>query len=139
MTPEEIIEQLNSICLAQDFVSRSANLIDGWTSTGAGVETVGPILQFMEEHPAIDLGAPGPLVHFIEGFCQKGYEERLVDSVQRKPTSATVWLLNRIINGEMAPHARQKFIELMSGVLSNRSANDAARELAGRFLHRLNR
>src|SRR5574338_93795 len=99
MTAKDIRDQLLRISTADDFAARSAELTDVWSSAGAGLETVEPVLQFMEEYPAIDFGMPGALVHFVERFYRKGYEEKLVESVQRKPTSVTVWMLNRVING----------------------------------------
>ena len=58
-----------------------------WSSKSVGPEALEPILHFMGEHPKIDFGVPGPLVHFVETFYRIGYEEKLIESVQRKPTS----------------------------------------------------
>src|SRR5258706_1872315 len=99
MASKEISDQLEAIASAEDFATSSAELTEAWSSTQVGIECVGPILRFMEEHPGLDYGMPGPLVHFIEEFYLKGYEERLIESVARKPTMLTVWMLNRVLNG----------------------------------------
>ena len=73
---------------------------------------VEPILKLMELYPLADFGAPGELVHFMEEFYKKGYEELLYESFKRRPTLHTVEMVNRIINDE-AFSDRQKFIELL--------------------------
>jgi hypothetical protein len=57
-----------------------------------------PLLYaFMERLEAADLGSPGPLVHTLETW--PGYRPLLVESMQRKPTPLTVWMANRVLNG----------------------------------------
>ena len=50
----------------------------------------------MEDFPEADFGQPGPLTHFVEGFYKSGYEELLYQSIKRKPTLHTIWMVNRI-------------------------------------------
>lgn len=54
------------------------------------------LFVFMENNPNIDYGMLGPIVHFMESYYKKGYEDELLKSVKRKPTQHTVWMLNRI-------------------------------------------
>ena len=63
------------------------------------LDSVQPLLRLMERHPLTDFGSPGPIVHFVERFYKKGYEEELLLSLKRMPTLHTVWMLNRLING----------------------------------------
>ena len=37
------------------------------------------VFSFMERHPEVDFGAPGPFVHFLEDYAGRGYEELLLD------------------------------------------------------------
>jgi hypothetical protein len=67
----------------------------------------------MEDHSDLDFGTPGPLVHFVECFHRKGYESKLVESVERKPTSHTLWMLNRLINGTDEGEERRRLVDLM--------------------------
>lgn len=53
----------------------------------------------MERLPDSELGTPGPLVHTMEKHVGS-YESLLVDSVKRKPTDLSVWMVNRILNGQ---------------------------------------
>jgi hypothetical protein len=125
MTEAEITNQLAGISSEADLAERSEELVDLWTSESAGLEVVEPILRFMEAHPVWDYGMPGPLVHFVERFYGKGYEQRLIDSIDRKPTFHTVWMLNRIINGQKTPETRKLFIDVMTKAERNRLADDA--------------
>lgn len=97
------------------------------------------ILHFIEAHPEIDFSTPGPLVHFMERFHGKGYEERLAESLRRKPTSATVWMLNRVINGTKSIDLRRQWIETMQDAGRNPRADRNAVQRVAHFLERLSR
>ena len=98
-----------------------------------GIEAVEPLLQLMERHPLVDFGVPGAIVHFVERFCRKGYEELLVESIKRKPTMHTVWMLNRIINGS---ENKKDYIELMNAIIDCDEVEDEIRNQARAFMNR---
>lgn len=138
MTPKEITDQLERLLHADDFASSSTELVDCWNSADLGVEALEPILRFMEEHPSADFGTPGALVHFIEKFYRHGYEERLLQSISRKPTQHTVWMLNRVINGTKVPATKQVFVEAMVRAKSHPLADPNTMNQIDRFLERIN-
>ncbi|HAL02184.1 MAG TPA: hypothetical protein DCP07_02405 [Lachnospiraceae bacterium] len=70
------------------------------------------LFMFMENNPNIDYGMPGPIVHFMESYYKKGYEDELLKSVKRKPTQHTVWMLNRVLN-DVNLIGREKYIGVM--------------------------
>jgi|GEM_PF-134380 len=80
-------------------------------------DAVEPILMLIEHSPDIDYGGPGPLGSFLESFYRKGYEEKLVESVTRKPTVYTIHLLERMINDPDDPNQSVYLSLLMSIVL----------------------
>jgi hypothetical protein len=137
MTPTDITDQLEGIAADPEFAARAAELTDSWSSVGAGPETIAPILQFIEAHPTVEFGAPGPLVHFVERFFRQGYEERLVESIQRKPTAHTIWMLNRVINGTKDADARQNLIAILESASRSPLADNNTRQIADRLLTRL--
>ncbi len=96
---EELITRLNVLVLEEDFLDRAEEIIEEIGENPNAFDAVEPILVLMENNPEVDYGTPGPLVHFVEGFYKNGYEEKLTDSLTRKPIKHTVWMLNRIING----------------------------------------
>ena len=139
MTNTDITGQLEAIASVEDFATASAALTDTWLSLGAGIEVVEPILRFMEGHPSIEYGMPGALVHFVERFYEKGYEESLIRSTNRKPTLSTIWMLNRVINGATMPDKRQLLIEILQQAKSHPSAVEPTLQRITAFLHRLSR
>jgi hypothetical protein len=129
-----VTTQLEGIADAgDDFVYESDQLTDTWKNEPKSPDVVEAILRFMEGHPDIDYGAPGPLVHFVETF--PGYELKLIESVERQPTSHTVGMLNRVINGKRDnPPERQAVILVMERVLENAAADALTRQRAFDFL-----
>ena len=95
------------------------------------LDTVQPLLRLMERHPLTDFGSPGPIVHFVERFYKKGYEEELLLSLKRMPTLHTVWMLNRLINGT---DQAEVYLELLKEISENASYNKEIREEALHFL-----
>lgn len=141
MTDKTVSEQLEAIALAEDFASSTAELTEAWSAADVGFESVEQILRFMEEHPELDYGSPGPLVHFIEEIYMKGYqeyEEVLIGSVNRRPTIMTVWMLNRLLNIAEEPVKRQTLIRTMRQAASSLNVNKGTLELIQGFLERLN-
>jgi hypothetical protein len=138
MTSKDISEQLEAIASPDDVASSTAELTEAWSAANVGVESLEPILRFMEEHPDLEYGMPGPLVHFIEEFSLKGYEERLIESVGRRPTILTVWMLNRVLNGTKEPAKRQALVRAMRQAASNPKTGKATLERIQGFLERLN-
>jgi hypothetical protein len=139
MTAREITEQLERIGSIdiENFELHSSKLVDRWISDGVGFEAVEPILQFMENHPDVDLGTPGALVHFSEKFYRHGYEEKLLESLSRKPVPHSIWMLNRLINGTKESATRQRYVDAMIRAKSHRLiTSDALNDING-FLKRL--
>ena len=95
------------------------------------LDSVQPLLRLMERHPLTDFGSPGPIVHFVERFYQKGYEEELLLSLKRMPTLHTVWMLNRLINGT---DQAEVYLELLKEISENTSYDKEIREEALHFL-----
>ena len=127
MRAKEIAEQVEALAeCGDDFVTRAYELTDAWAAAGADLEAVEPILRFMENHPSIDFGSPGPLVHFVERFHGPAYVDALVASVRRRPTAHTAWMLNRAVNGASSPAERRALIEAMREAREHPLADEAA-------------
>ena len=138
MTPEEIIRQLEGIADAgDDFPAKSSTLAESWLAARVGSEAVESILRFMEEHPGVDYGTPGALVHFVERFGKKDYDDKLLASVERKPVAHTVWMLNRMINGAKTPQELEPLVTVMDRVTRNPQADTETVQSATEFLEGL--
>ena len=110
------LEILNNSVLRENFLDVVYKVIEEIEGYEEFLEAVESILELMEQNPNIDFGSPGPLVHFVEQFYGKGYEEKLVQSIQRLPTTHTVWMLNRIINRSNG-YQKNYYLDVLLNVL----------------------
>jgi len=139
MKAEEVTAQLEAIASDALFEYKSTLLVDEWTSAGVGDEHNEAILRFMERHPEVDYGPPGALVHFMErsykdgGPASERWDSLVVESMRRRPTSHTSWLLNRLINGG-DPEKRQHFLDVMSEAAEHPDADELTRDSIRGFL-----
>jgi hypothetical protein len=76
-------------------------------------------------------------VHFVEKFYGRGYEPEFLASITRRPTTHTVWLLNRIINGTRQAAGRERLIDILRQTENHSAADAQAKRLATHFLQRL--
>jgi hypothetical protein len=137
MNPNDVLQSLQAIATSDHFVHEAYQLTEKWETEPDSDKAVDPILSFLEEHPDVDVGSPGPLVHFVEKFYRHGYEAKLLDSLHRKPVAHTVWMLNRIINGAKDPVQKQPYVKAMSEVKDHPLADAIAREQASHYLDRI--
>lgn len=94
-------------------------------------EAVPAIFRFFEANSDKDLGSPGPLVHFLEE--ENDYLIELEQSVLRKPTNLTVWIINRIINGA-EPKDREHWLAILAKVINHPEADAEAMQSAKEFI-----
>ena len=114
-----------------DFIEVMDDCMQEIEESGIGLQAVEPLLQLMERHPLSDFGMPGSIVHFVEKFYKRGYEQLLISSVERRPTMHTVWMLNRVKNGE---ENQQEYIEILNAIFHNEDVEEEIRNSARDFL-----
>ena len=102
-----------------DFATSMTEISDALEQAENNFEAIGPILELIERNPDLNYGAPGPLAHFMEAYYKKGYEELLVNSIKRKPTEYTLFLLHRVMNDTHNPN-HLAFLDLMKKVSLNK-------------------
>lgn len=139
MNPNDLFQSLQAIATSSDFVFQAYRLTEKWSAESDSYKAVEPILLFLEEHPDLDVGSPGPLVHFVEQFSGDKYEAKLLESLRRKPTAHTLWMLNRIINGVKNSDEKRPYVNAMSEAKDHPLANSIARQEASDFLDRIQR
>ncbi|WP_066069661.1 hypothetical protein [Neobacillus soli] len=122
----------NSVCI-EDFIHIAYDVVEEIESYENAFDAVEPILKLIEQNPDVDFGSPGPLVHFVEQFYGDGYEEKLVQSIQRFPTSHTVWMLNRIINGTTGDQKRY-YLNVFQDVLNSHNISNQLSSITKEFL-----
>jgi hypothetical protein len=89
------------------------------------------MFRTMERLDGVDLGTPGSLVHTLETW-PGGYEQMLAQSVRRKPTPLSVWMVNRILNA--SPPDAEAWMALLRSVANNPVASDEAKADAKGFI-----
>lgn len=114
-----------------DFIDIMDDCMREIEESGIGLQAVEPLLQFIERHPLSDFGMPGSIVHFVEKFYKKGYEQLLIASVKRRPAMHTVWMLNRVKNGE---ENQQGYIKILNDSVHNKDIEEEIRNSARNFL-----
>ena len=88
------------------------------------------LFRLLERHPDYDFGAPGAVVHFLESMDRADYEQLLLDSFKRQPTTHTTWMLHRLMNACSGAHyARLKEELLRASRSTDESIARRAREL----------
>jgi hypothetical protein len=137
MKAAEVTEELEQLAGGDDddIVPRARELTERWTLAGVGIEAAEPVLRFMESHPSIDFGSPGPLVHFVERLDRPAYVQCLIASLARKPTSLTAWMLNRAINAATDATTRRALVETMQLACRHPAADAGALVAINGFLH----
>ena len=133
---ERIIQQLEHLIHKAhvsgdkyDFIEPAHELCGELEDLDEPFEAVEPIFRLIERSPDIDFGGPGPLGAFMESFCNEGYEEQLIESVQRKPTEYTLHLLQSAMTDNNDPR-QPAYIELMIRVARDQSQSEQIRHEA---------
>jgi hypothetical protein len=91
-----------------------------------------PILfRTIERLDGVELGTPGSLVHTLESWSG-GYEKLLAQSVRRKPTPLSVWMVNRILNAR--PLDAESWMSLLHSVTENPAASAETKTEAEHFI-----
>jgi hypothetical protein len=137
MKTDTLEDRLLKVANSTDALSQLESLTQELRESGADVTAVQPILMFMEAHADIDMGGPGPLVHFVEQFFGAGYEAELLASITRRPTAHAVWMLNRVINGTKTSADRQKLIIELQAAEHHPAADSETRQRVASFMKRL--
>ena len=125
-----LLEKLEASVGSDWFEMDSEEIMSLLEGVGAGPEIIGDLLGIMERHPLDDFGMPGAMVHYIENYYPD-YLPQLVDSVQRAPALATVWMLHRCMNGSQD---KAPLLRILTEVANNGNADNTIREQARSLL-----
>lgn len=130
---DTVIKEIERAVGTDDFEFIMEENIMKLEADGVGIEAVTPLLELMERHPMDDFGMPGAIVHFVERFYKNGYEELLIESVKKRPTIHTVWMLNRVMNGS---ENKNDYLEIMKEVTERSDVEEAIKSSASKFMDR---
>ena len=137
MNTQEIIAELNSMIINDvedyDAVEKINMLMDELEKNNDSHLACGAMISLLERNPEFEFGTPGEPVHTLEDHPGH-YEEFLYQSLNRKPTDMTVWMLNRIINAEENEGAKKEQLKLMRKCASNPQADKLAKSSARNYI-----
>lgn len=124
--------QLKEAMLEEDFYETN-DVIGKIKREENGLEYISAIFGIMEKNPNVDYGIPGPIVHFMETYYKKGYEDLLLQSVINIPTSHTVWMLNRVMNDPTLVE-KSKYLKVLKNSLSRDDIPKSVKEEIKEFI-----
>ncbi len=128
---ENLIKEMEEQIDSDDFEEVQEKCLLQIEEEDLGISVVEPLLRFMERHPLSDFGMPGAIVHYMEQFYKKGYEDLLTASVVRRPTLHTVWMINRIKN---AGESSDKYETILNDILQKQDVEEEIKNAAKEFL-----
>ena len=112
MTKEQIVSALKAAAKPYESYYIDDEVGEAMMQLSNPFDLVEPILEIIGTNPTVDFGMPGELVRFVESFYKKGYEELLIASVKKNPTSHNIWMVHRCYNDINNP-MREKFKALI--------------------------
>ena len=132
MTKEQIIEALRNTAKPYEEYYIDDEILNAMIQYPNPYELVEPILEIIGTNPLVDFGLPGDLVYFVEKFYKKGYEELLISSVRKNPTSHNIWMVHRCYNDTENP-LHGKFAQLISDLKNDASVSDEVKNAIDEF------
>ncbi|WP_143406478.1 hypothetical protein [Estrella lausannensis] len=92
---EDIIADFEDFSIEGDYMQKISKLTDELIGTGKPELALDAMLAILERYPDEEIGSPGPLAHAIEK-CP-GFEPKLLQSIERMPSTLSIWILYRLI------------------------------------------
>jgi hypothetical protein len=140
MTSDELKEQLYEIACSEDGSLQCDSLCTELIESDAGLETVDAILDYLGSFDDESLCCGGgykakeSLMHFVERFSGRGYEQLLIESVEQRPRLLTIHMVGRAIRRERRTDFRNRLFDVLDQIASSFFVDDHVRECAGRTL-----
>ena len=123
LTTDDMLVALHDAITEYQEFELADEIVDAMEASPQPFDLVAPILELIANHPEVDFGSPGELVHFVEKFYHQGYEELLMESVLKSPTVHNIWMLHRCYNDNDPNLVRQ--IQTLVGELKEDKTLDS--------------
>ena len=98
LTKDDVLVALHDAITEDQEFELADEIVDAMEAYPQPFDLVAPVLDFISEHPEVDFGSPGDLVHFVERFYHQGYEDLLMEVVGKRPAPHNIWMLHRCFN-----------------------------------------
>jgi len=123
LTKDDMLVALHDAITEDQEFELADEIVDAMEASPQPFVLVAPILELIANHPEVDFGSPGELVHFVEKFYHQGYEDLLLESVLKSPTVHNIWMLHRCYNDNDPNLVRQ--IQTLVGELKKDKTLDS--------------
>lgn len=123
LTKDDMLVALHDAITEDQEFELADEIVDAMEASPQHFDLVAPILELIANHPEVDFGSPGELVHFVEKFYHQGYEDLLLESVLKSPTVYNIWMLHRCYNDNDPNLVRQ--IQTLVGELKKDKTLDS--------------
>lgn len=123
LTKDDMLVALHDAITEDQEFELADEIVDAMEASPQPFDLVAPILELIANHPEVDFGSPGELVHFVEKFYHQGYEDLLLESVLNSPTVHNIWMLHRCYNDNDPNLVRQ--IQTLVGELKKDKTLDS--------------
>ena len=123
LTKDDMLVALHDAITEDQEFELADEIVDAMEAYPQPFDLVAPILELIANHPEVDFGSPGELVHFVEKFYHQGYEDLLMEVVGKNPTLHNIWMLHRCCNDNDPNLVRQ--IQTLVGELKKDKTLDS--------------
>ena len=123
LTKDDMLVALHDAITEDQEFELADEIVDAMEASPQPFDLVAPILELIANHPEVDFGSPGELVHFVEKFYHQGYEDLLLESVLKSPPVYNIWMLHRCYNDNDPNLVRQ--IQTLVGELKKDKTLDS--------------
>ena len=123
LTKDDMLVALHDAITEDQEFELADEIGDAMEASPQPFDLVAPLLALIANHPEVDFGSPGELVHFVEKFYHQGYEDLLLESVLKSPTVHNIWMLHRCYNDNDPNLVRQ--IQTLVGELKKDKTLDS--------------
>lgn len=128
LTRDEILVALHDAITEDQEFELADEIVDAMEASPQPFDLVAPILELIANHPEVDFGSPGELVHFVEKFYHQGYEDLLLESVLKSPTVHNIWMLHRCYN-DNDPNLVRKIQTLVGELKKDKTLDSQVRSM----------
>ena len=128
LTKDDMLVALHDAITEDQEFELADEIVDAMEASPQPFDLVAPILELIANHPEVDFGSPGELVHFVEKFYHQGYEDLLLESVLKSPTVHNIWMLHRCYN-DNDPNLVQQIQTLVGELKKDKTLDSQVRSM----------
>ena len=130
MEIEKYINEIKESIIKNEFHEKIGIILEKIENSDGIVR---PLIEIIQENPEFDFGNPGEIVFFLEKYDEEKYDKILVESLMKKLTEHTIFMMNRIINGA-SDEKKSEYIELYMKILCGNRINNDLKNIINEFL-----